>query len=429
MIKRYQNDFFTNLWSDETKFTTWLEVEINALEVLANNNIIPMEEFLKIKTNAKFDVNRVMELDAILHHDVIAFTRAVSENLGQEARFVHYGLTSTDIVDTALNMNIKKANDEIYSKIIAFSEVLKKQALEHKDTLCIGRTHGVHADVTTFGMKFALYYDEMQRNIERFNLARRDIEVCKLSGAVGTAAFLDPSIIDEVSEKCGLTSVNIATQVVSRDNHAFYMATLVMIGNTIEKVATEIRHLQRTEVREVFEFFDKNQKGSSAMPHKKNPVSCENLCGLSRVLRGYLTTANENVALWHERDISHSSTERIILADATSLIDYMLTRMTRVVDNIIVEKETMLKNLNSTNNVIFSQQLLNKLVMTELTREKAYDTIQPCALKSFEENIDFKELVKPHLLPYLSEEEFENCFKIENQLRNIDTIYKQVGLL
>ncbi|CCV63935.1 Adenylosuccinate lyase [Alteracholeplasma palmae J233] len=430
MINRYKRDMMHLIWTDENKFKTFLLIELTASEAFQKLGKIPLEDLIKLKENATFDLERIYELENETKHDVIAFTRAVSESLGDEKKWVHYGLTSTDIVDTANSYLLKQANDIIEKDLYELKEVLKEKALEYKEIPCIGRTHGIHADITSFGLKWALWYDELNRNIERFKYARNEIEVAKLSGAVGNYANTDPFIQEYVAEKLGLKSAHISTQVLQRDRHAFYMQALNLIASLLEKIALEVRHLQRTEVNEVSEYFDKNQKGSSAMPHKKNPITSENITGCARVFRGYVTTFNENIALWHERDISHSSTERIILPDATMLLDYMLNRYTKTLKDLIVRKDKMLLNIYKTHGVIFSQRVLSALIEKGFSREKAYDMVQKVAIKAYEENIDFFDLlIENKILDVLTKKELEDCFTLGYYFKNIEYIYKKVGLI
>lgn len=428
MIKRYQKESLRHIWTEQNKYQAWLNVEIFACEAFAELGDIPREDVEKIKKNASFDVNRIYEIEKETRHDVVAFTRAVSETLGPEKKWVHYGLTSTDVVDTALGSLLLQANEEIEKAILTFIESIKQKAIEHKYTIQMGRTHGVHAELTTFGYKMAIYYDEMLRHLERWKLARQQIEVGKISGAVGSYANIDPFVQDYVCTKLGINSSKISTQTLQRDRHSYYINVIAGIGNTIDKIAVEFRHLQRTEVREVEEGFSKGQKGSSAMPHKKNPISSENMSGLARILRGFTISAQENIALWHERDISHSSAERIILPDATSLIHYMLERFTGVLDNLVVNKDNMEKNILITNNVFFSQKVLLSLIDKGFSREEAYDIVQPIALKSFTNQEDFKENIYSKAREYLTKEEFESCFKTDYHLKNIDYVFERLGL-
>jgi len=430
MLERYKTDEMNAIWTEENKFNTYLKVELLASEAWYNLDEVPKEDILKLWANASFDVKRIKEIEKETHHDIVAFTRAVSETLGEEKKWIHYGLTSTDVVDTAYASLYKQANDILEKDLEAFMAVLKKQALKYQHTACMGRTHGVHAEITSFGLKFALYYDEFKRNMKRFKEARSDIETGKISGAVGTFANTPPFVQDYVCEKLEINSANISTQVLERDNHANYFSTLALIATSMEKIATEIRHLQRTEVREVEEYFNKGQKGSSAMPHKRNPIASENICGCARVMRGYMLTSYENMPLWHERDISHSSAERIIAADATCLLDYMLKRYTKVLDKLTVFEDRMLKNIYITNGVIFSQRFMLKLVEKGLSREESYDLVQPLAIKSWEENLEFRKLIlESKVSELLTKDEIEDCFDVRHHLKNVEIIYRRVGLV
>lgn len=431
MIDRYARKQMQEVWSEQAKFEAWLKVEILIDEAWSKLGHIPEEDVNKIKENAKFDVNRIAEIENETRHDVVAFTRCVSESLGEEKKWIHYGITSTDVVDTANGIRYKNANDILSEDIDNFMAILKEKALLYKDTVMMGRTHGVHAEITTFGMKFALWYEEMKRNKERFEHARKMVETGKISGAVGTFANIPPFIQDYVCEKLGIESSAISTQILQRDRHAEYFATLALIGTTLEQMATEIRHLQRTEVREVEERFRAGQKGSSAMPHKRNPIGSENICGCARVLRGYMITSYEDVPLWHERDISHSSAERIIAPDATELLDYMLNRFGNILKNLTVFEDRMRENIYATHGVIFSQRFMLKLVDKGWSREKAYDTVQPQAIKAWNEGLDFKALMKsvPEVTSTLSDEEIEDCFDPTYQTKNVDTVFKRVGIL
>ena len=376
-------------------------------------------------------MQRILELEQQTKHDVVAFTRAVSESLGEEKKWVHYGLTSTDVVDTANGYLLKQANDIIYQDLKEFINVLKKQALRFKSTPCIGRTHGIHADITSFGLKWVLWHEEMKRNMERFQLARRDVEAGKMSGAVGNFANIPPFIQDYVCERLEISSANISTQVLQRDRHAYYLATLSTIATSLEQMAFEIRNLQRTEVHELEEAFTKGQKGSSAMPHKRNPISSENICGCARVMRGYMLTSFENVALWHERDISHSSTERIILPDATMLIDYMLNRFKGILENVVVYEDTIKDNIYKTNGVIFAQRVMNALIEKGLSREAAYDLVQPISMEAYNNNKDYQTLLveNPMILKYLTVEDIKLCFTLEYYFKNLNYIYKRCGII
>lgn len=431
MLNRYSREEMRKIWSEESKFNAWLKVEILACEAWSTLGEIPKEDVEKLWKNASFDIDRIYEIEQDTRHDVVAFTRAVSETLGEEKKWVHYGLTSTDVVDTAYGYLYKQANEILLKDLEMFMETLKKQALKYKDTPCMGRTHGVHAEITAFGLKFALWYAEMERNLARFKEAAAGIECGKISGAVGTFANTPPQVQDYVCEKLGIHSSKISTQTLQRDRHAEYFATLALIATSLEKMATEVRHLQRTEVREAEEFFRKGQKGSSAMPHKRNPIGSENICGCARVMRGYMMTSYEDLPLWHERDISHSAAERIIAPDATALLDYMLNRFNSILSNLTVFPENMLKNINATYGVIFSQRFMLKLIEKGWSREQAYDTVQPNAIKSWENKISFKELMEADekVTSTLTQEEIDDCFDPMYQIRNVDTIFKRVGLL
>ena len=431
MIERYSRKVMRDIWTEENKFRAYLEVEILSCEAWSKLGVIPAEDVEKIRAAATFDVKRIQEIEEITRHDVVAFTRAVNESLGPERKWVHYGLTSTDVVDTANGYLLKQANDILLQDLEEFQEVLKRRALEFKGTPCIGRTHGVHADITSFGLKWALWYEEMKRNIERFQMARKGVEAGKMSGAVGNFANIPPSIQDHVCERLGIASADISTQVLQRDRHAWYIATLAVIASTLEQMAFEVRNLQRTEVREAEEAFRKGQKGSSAMPHKRNPISSENICGCARVMRGYMSASCENVALWHERDISHSSTERIILPDATELLDYMLCRFKGILDNLMVYPENMLANIWRTRGVIFAQRVMNALIGKGLPREQAYDTVQPIAMKAWTEGLDYQTLLKESeaVMGLLTPEELDGCFTLDYYFKNVDNIFKRVGIL
>ena len=430
MIDRYVSKEMTNLFSDESRFNAYLKVEIAATHAFSKMGIVPQDDYIKIKEKAHVYVKRIKEIEEITKHDVVAFTRQISETLGEEKKWVHYELTSTDVVDSAMSLLYKDANDIIYNSLINLQNAIKDKAYKYKMTPCIGRTHGMHADITSFGLKWALYYDEMNRQIERFNYARKELEMCKISGAVGNFANVDPYIQDSVSEELGLTGAKISTQVLQRDRHAYYGSVIVNIGTTLEKIATEIRNLQRFEIHEVEEYFSKNQKGSSAMPHKRNPISSENIVGCSRLLRGYLIPLLEDNALYHERDISHSSVERVALIDMIELVDYAIKRMTRVIDNLVVYEDRMKENISLSNNAIFAQRVLNYLVEKGKSREEAYDLVQPLCMKALNENIDFKVLVKDNekINSLLSEKEIDSLFEYDYFLKNVDSIFIRVGL-
>ena len=431
MIERYSRKNMRDIWSEESKFAAWLKVEILACEAWSELGEIPKADVEKLWANAKFDIDRIYEIEQETKHDVVAFTRCVSESLGDEKKWVHYGLTSTDVVDTAYGYLYKQANAILREDLERYISIIKKQAYRYKDTVMIGRTHGVHAEITTFGLVFALWYDEMQRNMKRFEDAAAGVEAGKISGAVGTFANTPPFVQDYVCDKLGIHSANISTQVLQRDRHAEYFATLALIAGSIEKMATEIRHLQRTEVREAEEHFNKGQKGSSAMPHKRNPIGSENMCGCSRVMRGYMMAAYEDVPLWHERDISHSSAERIIAPDATELLDYMLNRFGSILENLTVFEENMRENINKTYGVIYSQRFMLKMIEKGFSREQAYDLVQPNAMKAWEEKVNFKELMENNeqVTAVLSQEEIDDCFNPAHHVKNVDVIFKRVGLL
>ena len=430
MIERYGRDVMRNVWTEENKFRAYLKVELLAAEAWRELGVVPPEDVEKLNANATFDIERIKEIELQTRHDIVAFTRTVSESLGDERKWVHYGLTSTDVVDTANGYLFKQADEILLKDIEEFIAMLEKQAIRFKEVPCIGRTHGIHADITSFGLKWVLWLAEMRRNLARFKEAAKGVEVGKISGAVGNFANIPPFVQDYVCEHLGISGADISTQVIQRDRHAYYMATLALIGASLEQMALEVRNLQRTEVHEVEESFGKGQKGSSAMPHKRNPVSSENICGCARVLRGYMVTAYENVALWHERDISHSATERIIMPDATILLDYMLNRMKGILENLVVFEGQMLANIYKTNGVIFAQRVMNALIDKGFVREKAYDTVQPIAMRAMAERKPYQELLKedPVVMGALTEEELDNCFTLDYYFKNIDHIYKRNNL-
>ncbi|MED4371449.1 adenylosuccinate lyase [Bacillus licheniformis] len=430
MIERYSRPEMAAIWTDENRFQAWLEVEILACEAWAELGVIPKEDVKVLREKASFDINRIFEIEQDTRHDVVAFTRAVSETLGEEKKWVHYGLTSTDVVDTALSYLLKQANEILLKDIERFIDILKEKAKEHKYTVMMGRTHGVHAEPTTFGLKLALWYEEMKRNLERFKQVKEGIEVGKISGAVGTYANIDPFVEQYVCEKLGLKAAPISTQTLQRDRHADYMAALALVATSIEKFAVEIRGLQKSETREVEEFFAKGQKGSSAMPHKRNPIGSENMTGMARVIRGYMLTAYENVPLWHERDISHSSAERIILPDATIALNYMLNRFGNIVKNLTVFPENMKRNMDRTLGLIYSQRVLLALIDTGMAREEAYDTVQPKAMEAWEKQVPFRQLVEAEekITSRLSPEQINDCFDYNYHLKNVDYIFERLGL-
>ncbi|AFS69583.1 adenylosuccinate lyase [Exiguobacterium antarcticum] len=430
MIERYTRPEMKAIWTEQNKFEAWLKVEILACEAWSELGVIPKEDVALLWENASFDVNRINEIEQETRHDVIAFTRAVSETLGEERKWVHYGLTSTDVVDTALSYLLKQANDILAADLDRFIEILKVKANEHKYTVMMGRTHGVHAEPTTFGLKLALWYEEMKRNKVRFEAARETVEYGKMSGAVGTFANIDPFIEKYVCEKLGTKPAPVSTQTLQRDRHAHYMSTIALIATSIEKMATEIRGLQKTETREVEEFFAKGQKGSSAMPHKRNPIGSENMTGLARVIRGHMVTAYENVSLWHERDISHSSAERIILPDATGLLNYMLNRFGNIIKNLTVFPENMKRNMDRTYGVIFSGHVLLALIEKGWSREAAYDFVQPRAMQAWEEQIMFRDLLwqEADIQQLFTEAELDACFDPTYHTSRVDEIFERCGL-
>jgi adenylosuccinate lyase len=428
LISRYTRPAMGAVWSEDNKFRKWLAVETAAAEVLAEHGEVPAEAARAIREKGRFDVKRINEIEAEVKHDVIAFTTAVSENLGFESRWLHYGLTSNDVVDTAQNLLLKEASAIILEDLHRLSDVLKRRALEFQHTVAIGRTHGVHAEPITFGLKFANWYSETQRNITRMEAAAEQMAVGKISGAVGTFAHVGPEVEEQICARLGLEPAAISSQVIQRDRHAHYVSTLAVITSTLDKIALEIRHLQRTEVREAEEFFSRGQKGSSAMPHKRNPVTCEQICGLARVVRGHAQAAFENVALWHERDISHSSVERVILPDSTILTDYLLDRTTRLIDQLLVYPERMKKNLEMTRGLVFSGQLLLDLAAKGTLREQAYLWVQRNAMRAWENGEDFRALVgaDADIAQALTPAEIDRAFDLQRQLRNVDAIFLRV---
>ena len=416
------------IWSDENRFRNWLAVETAATETLAASGIVPKQAAKAIREHADFRLDRIQEIEAEVRHDVIAFTTAVAEFVGPESRWFHYGLTSNDVVDTAQALLIKQASSVIAEDLKRLSEVLKRRAIEFKDTPMVGRTHGVHAEPITFGFKLANWYSETQRNIARFERAAEEMRVGKFSGAVGTFAHLTPELEEKMCARLGLQAAAISSQVIQRDRHANYLATLAVIASTLDKIATEIRHLQRTEVREAEEFFSEKQKGSSAMPHKRNPVTCEQISGLARVVRANAQTAFENVALWHERDISHSSAERVIIPDSTTLVDYLLQKTTNLIETMFVYPTRMKINLESTGGLVFSGQLLLDLVEHGVSREEAYRMVQRNAMRAWKEGLNFKELLfaDEEITDRVPRAQIERAFDLKRQLRNIDKIFARV---
>lgn len=431
MIERYTLPEMGRIWTDEHRLELWLRIEIAACEGWAKLGRIPEDAVKVIRERAAFSWERVKEIEEITHHDVLAFTTNVAEYVGEEAKYIHLGLTSSDVLDTALSLQMVEAADILLAKLVRLEEVLKERALEHKDTLMMGRTHGIHAEPITMGLKFALWYEEIKRQISRLQFAREEIRVGKISGAVGTFANVEPFVEEWVCESLGLKADPISTQVVQRDRHAFYMTALAGVASSLDKIATELRNLQRTDVHEVEEPFAKGQKGSSAMPHKKNPITGERICGMARVIRSNAQTALENVALWHERDISHSSAERIILPDSTIALDYMLDKMIKLIQGLRVYPETMQENINKVVGLIFSQRVMLTLVEKGLSREDAYAWTQRNAMQAWETKEAFQSLVlkDQDIRKYLGEEEIAELFDYSYHTKHVDTIFKRVGLL
>ncbi|PFG74956.1 adenylosuccinate lyase [Tepidiforma thermophila] len=430
MIPRYSRPEMAAIWTDEAKYRRWLDVEIAACEAWAELGQIPREAAEKIRRDAKFDVAKINEYLAITHHDVTAFLRSVADSLGEEGRYVHFGLTSSDVWDTATALQLRDASDILLADIDALLAVLERQARAHRDTLCVGRTHGVHAEPTTFGLKLAVWVDEMRRNRARLVAAREMVAVGAISGTVGTHASVPPKVEELVCAKLGLGIEAASTQVIQRDRHAQFVTTLAIIGASLEKFATEIRALQKTEVREAEEPFDEGQTGSSAMPHKRNPELCERITGLARVLRGYAVTAMENVALWHERDISHSSTERIVFPDATLVLDYMLNLFTGIMDRLRVYPEHMRENLERSYGLVFSQRVLLALIETGLSRQDAYAIVQRNAMRAWNERVPFLDLLlaDPDVTSRISEAELRGLFDYGYYLKNIGATFERLGL-
>ncbi|HSL93922.1 MAG TPA: adenylosuccinate lyase [Bacillota bacterium] len=430
MISRYSLPEMSAIWSLENKYRLWLEVEILACEAWVELGVLPADDVKKIREKATFNVERIEEIEADTNHDVVAFTRAVSESLGDESKWVHYGLTSTDVVDTALSACIVQAHDLIAAKLAALRDVTAALAGRHRHTLMMGRTHGVHAEPTTFGLKLAVWVAELDRHLVRLGQLRQDMAVGKLSGAVGTYANTPPFVEEYVCERMGLTPAIAATQTLQRDRHAHFTTTLAVLGATLEKMATEVRALQKTETREVEEPFRTGQKGSSSMPHKRNPIMCERVAGMARLLRGYAVAAMENVALWHERDISHSSVERVILPDATHTIYYMLYVMVRVMTDLRVFPDNMRANMARSYELPFSQHVLLKLIDSGLTREKAYDLVQRLAMRSWNEGLNFRELVMAdaEISSRVSPEDIARCFDVDYHLKHINVIFARLGI-
>lgn len=430
MIERYTLPGMSRIWQEEFKFKTMLKIELLALEALSLQGKVPKEALSRISRKAKFDLREIKKIEEKTQHDVVAFVNNVAQYIGGDAQYLHLGLTSSDILDTTLGVQLKAASGILIADLNRLLRVLAQKAKKYKETACIGRTHGIHAEPTTFGLKLALWHDETKRNLERMNQAKEAVAVGKISGAVGTYANIEPKVESYVCRRLGLRPARISTQIIQRDIYAQYMATLAVIGASLEKFAQEVRHLQRTEVSEVEEPFGKGQKGSSAMPHKRNPVICERICGLSRVLRGNALAAMENVALWHERDISHSSVERLIMPDSTLVLDYMLNKFIEVIDGLTVYPQNMLANLVRTRGLIFSQRVLLELMKKGLGRQKAYDIVQRCAMQSWQENSDFKGnlLQDKEASQYFKEKDLDKIFNLNYYLRHVNKIFRKVGL-
>ena len=430
MIPRYTLPRMGAIWTEKNKFKKWLDVEISVCDVQAELGLVPNKAVKEIKEKADFNIDRILEIEKEVKHDVIAFLTNVGEHVGESSRYIHLGMTSSDLLDTANALLMREAGEILLEDLQQLRQVLKTKAIEHKDTVCIGRSHGIHAEPTTFGLKMALWYDEVNRHIQRLKSAIETISYGKISGAVGTFAHLDPIIEEKVCKKLNLKPAPVSTQIIQRDRYAQYLTTLALIGSSLEKFATEIRNLQRTEILEAEEYFSKGQKGSSAMPHKRNPVTCEQISGQSRILRANALAAMENIALWHERDISHSSVERIIIPDSTILLDYMLNKFTGIITNLLVYPENMIKNLNITNGLIFSQSVLLALTRKGMSRETAYRLVQKCAMETWETGTEFKRLLmnEPEIKNILSAQEIEELFDLKVQLRNVDKIFKRVGI-
>jgi len=428
MIERYTTPQMKFLWSDQNRFQKWLDIEILACEAMAQRGIIPKPALSKIKKKAKFDVKRITKIEEKTKHDVIAFLTNVAENVGEASKYVHFGLTSSDILDTSLSLLMREAGELILQDLQKLSRSIKKKAYKFKRTPMMGRTHGVHAEPITLGLKFALWFTELQRHLERLKKAIEIISVGKISGAVGTFSNLNPKVEEYVCKKLKLKPAPISSQIIQRDRHAEFLTTLALIASSKEKVATEIRNLQRTEILELEEGFSKGQKGSSVMPHKRNPITCERLCGLARLVRTNAQASLENITLWHERDISHSSVERVIIPDSTILIDYMLIQFSRIVENLLVYPQNMMANLNRTKGMIFSGRLLLELSRKTRSKEEAYQIVQDNAMKAWRENKSFKNLIQndKKVKRYLSRQKIENCFSLDHYLKHVDYIFKRV---
>ncbi len=430
MIERYTRPEMGRIWTIENRYRTWLDVELAVCQAMNKVGMIPDDDWKTIQEKADFDPERILEIEATTKHDVIAFLTNVNEYVGEAGRWIHLGMTSSDVLDTASALQLKQAGELILSDLYKLSEVLKMKAREYRETLCVGRSHGIHAEPIVFGLKFALWFDETNRNIRRMEQAIKTVSVGQISGAVGNYAYIDPEIEELACEIMELEPVNISTQVIQRDRHAEFLSTLAIIAATIEKIALEIRHLQRTEVLEAEENFTRGQKGSSAMPHKRNPIVSEQLCGLSRLIRTNALAAMENVALWHERDISHSSVERVIFPDSTILIDYMLNKTINLVDNLVVYPDNMMRNLELTGGLVFSQPLLLTVTKRCGSREKAYAMVQKSAMKCWDTKVPLRQLVEsdPEIMEFLTEDDLDEAFSYDRYTRNVKTIYARVGL-
>ena len=430
MITRYTLPRMARIWQEENKFNKMLKVEILACEAMVRLGLIPKQAFDNIKKKSKIDVERIKEIEKKTRHDVVAFIVNISENVGEDAKYIHTGMTSNDVLDTSLSAMMREASGILIEDLKALAGALRSKARKYKKTIMIGRSHGIHAEPTTFGLKMALFYDETNRNIARMEDARRVISVGKISGAVGTYANINPQVEEHVCRKLSLKPANISTQILQRDRHAQFLSTVALVGTSLEKFATEIRHLQRTEVGEVEEYFSSTQKGSSAMPHKKNPIICERICGLARILRGNSLAALENIPLWHERDISHSSVERVIIPDSTVLLDYMLNKVTSIIDTLVVREDIMAENLKKTRGIIFSQRVMLELLKKGLTRQGAYDIVQRCAMTAQNDGITFKIVLvnDRKLRRYLKLQEIEACFDLGYHTAYVDRIFKKVGI-
>jgi len=430
MIDRYTTPEMAQIWSEQNKFETWKKVEITVTEVLSDRGEVPKEAVKVINEKAAFTVERILEIEKVTRHDVIAFLTNMAENIGPESRFIHMGMTSSDLLDTSLALICQEAGEIILGKLKTFKEVLRTQAVTHRESYQIGRSHGVHAEPITFGLKLALWSEEIDRHIVRWERAVKSIATGKISGAVGTYQHLDPEVEEEACKRLGLQAATVSSQVVQRDHHAEYLTSLANMAASLEKIAVEIRHLQRTEVLEAEEYFQKGQKGSSAMPHKRNPIVTERITGMARLLRGNAMVAMENVALWHERDISHSSVERVIIPDSTTLMDYMLNKMIYLLENLLIYPDNMLKNLHKTGGLIFSQEVLLALVKKGATREDAYAMVQRNAMQVWDEQKDFKKLLKDdqEIIALLNEDEIDNLFNLKKVMININKIYKRLEL-